>query len=108
MTAAWMKTPLHGAGRIERVVGEYRIWDIARVPNASYWIKVVQCGERDFHASPNIAVRNLDGTPDWIGGGGTTEVEALENALASLAGEFDKLGGDVDPARFEWADPRDF
>jgi hypothetical protein len=80
----WKKVNLHGSGGIARVCGEYVIAD-TRIPGAKYRIKVLE-RESDFFAVPNVAVRGADGEADWIGGGGGTEVEALQGAIANLGG----------------------
>jgi hypothetical protein len=104
----WLNVNLHGAVKIERVCGVYDIRDLLRVPDGHYKIKVMQHSADYFFASPNICVRSSDGAPDWVGGAGSTEIEALQDALKEFGESLDSLGGSLERERFEWADPTEF
>jgi hypothetical protein len=100
----WLDIDLHGAVSISRVVGEYDVQDLNRVPDGHYKIKVIQRGECDFAAFANIRVKSSGG----MAGLGRTEKEALEDVLRGLGAELDTLGGSLDRDLFEWSDPTEF
>jgi len=62
----WKDVNLHGSGAIARMCAQYEITD-TRLPTAKYKIKILE-RRGSFLASPNIAVKRSDGTPEWIGG----------------------------------------
>ncbi|WP_394833963.1 hypothetical protein LVJ94_46405 [Pendulispora rubella] len=101
----WKNVALHGSNGIARVCGEYEITD-TRLPAAKYKIKVLERRE-SFFASPNVAVKESDGTPEWIGGLGRTELEALQDAIARMGERF-ALRSRWNEDELEWSDPRDF
>lgn len=101
----WKTIDLHGAADISRVVAVYEVGDL-RVPWSRYKIKVLERTKGDFLASPNVCVK-VGGVPDWIGGLGNSELEALQDAVFRIS---EILSGRQDWGEhdFEWADPNDF
>jgi hypothetical protein len=99
-----MKTALYGATSIARISGIYEIQDAMRVPDGKYKIKVLQYSSDHFIAIPNLWVRSAGPTS----GSGSTEKEALENALRALSSDLAPLGGNLQREEFEWADPTEF
>jgi hypothetical protein len=100
----WIKPSLYGAASIARVSGVYEVQDILRAPDGKYKIKVLQYDDNQFVAIPNLWVRSAGPTS----GSGSTEQEALENALRALAVDLDSLEGRLQREDFEWADPTEF
>lgn len=105
-SSTWKKVDLHGSHQISRVVGEYVIHDHPRVPSTSYRIKVFE-RRNDFLALPNLRFRLHDGRVDGICGGGATEVEALQDAIARMS-ELLASRPRWEESDLEWNDPRDF
>lgn len=103
----WRTIDLCGAANIERIVGVYQIGELTHVPGGQFKIKVIERPGGSYLAVPNMCVKSADGTPEWIGGLGTTEVEALQDALSRIMEELNAIGG-YDPNRIEWSDPLDF
>ena len=80
----WNEVDLHGSGNISKVVGTYEVYD-TRLPAAGFYeIRVIQTGGL-FVACPNIRFRLPNGQDDGECGTGTTEVEALQNALLHMS-----------------------
>lgn len=102
---SWKDVVLHGSAAISKLCAEYEITD-TRLPTAKYRIKVFE--RRDsFFASPNVAVKGSDAAPEWIGGLGRTELEALQDAIARMGEQF-ALRSTWNDNDLEWSDPVDF
>lgn len=103
----WKDVSLCGATMLSRVCGEYEV--IA--PNIPYGgrfkIKVLERRDGTFLAMPNVCLKAADGSPDWSGGSGRSEAEALQALLKWFMEELQKRGS-CSPHDFEWSDPRDF
>ena len=104
--ADWKDVNLHGATFIERIVSVYQLGAPARLPIASFKIKVIERPGHGFLGVPNVAVKQNDGSVDWVSGIGANEQEALDDTLKWFMGSFgDRVLGEED---LEWADPHDF
>jgi hypothetical protein len=93
---------------VERVAAVFRVGPpLDRLPFPSFKVKVVERADGSFSASPNVALRGLDGEPDWIGGLGASVEEALEDALRRFARNLDERA-ELSAADFAWSDPSEF
>lgn len=103
----WKDVNLSGTTMLSRVSAEYEV--IApKVPyGGRFKIKVLERMDGSFFAVPNVCLKTADGSPDWLGGSGRSEAEALENVLRSFMNEIQKREPCV-PDEFEWSDPADF
>ena len=54
------------------------------VPLEFFSVAVSEETHGGYWASPNVAIRDSDGNADWIGAGGSTIEEALENCLQAF------------------------
>ena len=102
----WKDVDLCGSRGISRLCTEYVIHDVPRVPGAKYLIEVFE-RDADFIAVPDIHFRNADGIVDGTSGLGSTELEALQDAIASV-GALPASRPTWEEEDVEWADPRDF
>ena len=102
----WTEVDLNGAESIAKVCGVYEIQDMHRLPGGKFKIKVLQRA-MDFIALPNVCVKNVDGTPEWICGLGPTEAEALQDALNWIMKDLQARDSWL-PEQLEWSDPIDF
>jgi hypothetical protein len=102
----WKNIALHGAQRIAKVCAVYEISDSARLPNGAFKIKVLERAH-DFLAVPNVCVLNAEGIAEWISGIGSTEQEALADALARIMSDL-KQRDEWQEDQLAWTDPRDF
>ena len=103
---SWKHVDLHGAGGLARVSGVYEIHDTVRFPWGRYKIKVLK-RERDFIAYSNVCTRDGQGTPVWTSGSGSTEVEALQEAIRHSMAQLETRAS-WEEEELEWADPRHF
>lgn len=104
---SWKDINLYGATMLSRVCGEYEV--IApKVPyGGRFKIKVLERMDGSFLAIPNVCRKTADGSPDWLGGSGRSESEALEHLLSALMQQIQECDS-CDPDEFEWSDPTDF
>ncbi len=101
----WKNLELHGCAAISRLCGEYVIEDTIRLAGAQFRIKVFE-REHDFVAFPNIRFRTPNGSIDGTCGLGSTELEALQDAIARVAGVL-AARARWEEQDLEWVDPRD-
>jgi hypothetical protein len=106
----WKNIKLSGASRISRVCGEYEVV-APKVPHGGrFKIKVLEEVEESdgmFFAMANVCLKDSKGSPDWLGGFGKSEVEAIEKLLKWFMDELAKRES-CTPDDFEWSDPLDF
>jgi hypothetical protein len=102
---------MDGFVRIDQVVGVYEVWLDDRFPFSKMKVKVLQRGDGDFLAVPNLAVRNrLSHKPEFTSGIAADPKSALDDALKSFMNEVNENR----PNRtfveddFEWADCQEF
>lgn len=103
---SWKQVGLGGASSIARLCGEYIIDDIGRIPGPGYRIKVFERRD-DFLALPNIRFRLANGIVDGTCGLGSTELEALQDAINGVAAILSSRNRWTE-AELDWVDPRDF
>jgi hypothetical protein len=103
----WKTIDLHGAAKIERVVGIFEVSDTRGLPWPRYKIKVLERSSGSFVAVANVCVKDTKGAPDGEAGLGRTEVEALQDFITRF-GERLNSRRDWRDADFDWSDPREF
>ncbi|MEK3743788.1 hypothetical protein NST23_13965 [Brevibacillus sp. FSL K6-0770] len=104
----WKDIKVTGINKIDKVVAEYYVWAIDKVPYGKFKIKILETAKGGYIGLPNLAVKSLeDGTADNTSGFGNSIEEALEDTinffLKTLEGRTDLAEED-----FEWSDPHDF
>jgi hypothetical protein len=106
--AGWRQLSVEGLGPVRRVAATFQVGPpLARLPFAALKVKVIERADGSFLGVPNVAVRDPDGTPDWISGPGGTIEEALEDALNYFVKSLDERQ-DLSAGSFTWSDPHDF
>jgi hypothetical protein len=103
----WRAIDLRGAALISRVVGLFEVCDMRGIPWTKYKIKVLERSFGEFLAVPNVCAKDANGAPDWIGGLGRTQSEALQDLLTQMD-EVLSSRTDWQVEDFEWSDPQDF
>lgn len=104
----WKETKVEGIGLIEKVVAEFQIWSIEKIPSGKFKVKIFERQNSTFIGSPNIAVKSLeDNYPDWICGMGASIEEALEDTLKYFMGTLQGRE-DLTEEDFEWSAHEDF
>ncbi|EMT49946.1 hypothetical protein I532_24935 [Brevibacillus borstelensis AK1] len=104
----WKDIEITGINKIDKVVAEFQVWAIEKVPYGKFKIKILETAKGGYIGLPNLAVKNIrDGTPDGTSGFGGTIEEALEDTikyfLQTLEGRENLTEND-----FVWSDPHDF
>ena len=102
---------MNGFVRIDQVVGVYEVWLNDSFPFSKMKVKVLQRGDRDFLAAPNLAVRNrISRRPEFTSGLGADPKSALDDALRSFMKEVNENRPDRAFAEddFEWSACQDF
>jgi hypothetical protein len=93
-SATWKGLDLAGAAAIAEVVGTYVITTL-KLPGTTFRIEVQERGA-DFIAYPNFGVRVEGGAVDTICGIGSSEMDALQDALTRVM--------EIVNTRAEWGD----
>jgi hypothetical protein len=101
----WRNLKVEGLSPVARQAAVFQVGPpLARLPFASFKIKIIERSDGSFLGVPNVARRSTDGSPDWIAGLGPSIEEALEDSLRRFA----KSAGGGAEEDFEWAAPEDF
>ncbi|MFZ3589954.1 hypothetical protein ACOI1C_11895 [Bacillus sp. DJP31] len=104
----WKDINIQGIARIEKVVGEFIVWELDKTPYGKFKVKIIENLQGTFTGYPNIELKNKeDGSPEWVSGMGQTIDEALEDTLKcflEMINEREELTED----NFEWSDRYDF
>ena len=105
--ADWRALRVEGLGPVSREVAVFQVGPpLARLPFASFKVKIIERDNQSFLAIPNVARRLPDGSPDWTAGLGNSIDEALEDALRYFA---ESIGDGSDSLEdYEWAAVEDF
>ncbi|MBW7473874.1 hypothetical protein K0T92_03885 [Paenibacillus oenotherae] len=106
----WKSIKVVGVTKIERVVAEFNVWAIQKLPFPKFKVKIREISTGGFSGSTNVAVKGLlDNEPDWITGFGNTISESLEDTIKSF---FETIEGmeevSLSEDDFVWSDPHDF
>lgn len=103
----WKKFENIGIAKIEKLVGEYNIWELNNSPYGKFKIKIFEDSGNMFSGYTNIQI--ADGLGDFYCavGYGKSEEEALENTIVEFfrMTERKEKWGEAD---FQCADPYDF
>jgi len=83
---SWRDILVAGVRPVERIVAVFRISDTRtddrlRFPFPLFSVAVSESLHGGYDASPNVAIKDVDGNADWIGGHGDTVEAALEDCL---------------------------
>jgi hypothetical protein len=105
--STWRDIKIDHINLIEKLVAEFNVCAIQIVPYGKFKVRVFEHPDGSFTGYPNIAVKNAQGSPDWMSGWGKTVDEALEDTIRQF---LMTVGGRLDlPAEaFEYSDPHDF
>lgn len=103
---SWKLVKLKGIAEIQKVISEFEIFS-DRVPYGKFKVKVIEKANGSFIGTPNIALKNSDGIPEWVSGLGTTANEALEDCLKYFL-ESMMARNNLSESDFEWSAPEDF
>lgn len=103
---SWKNIRNDGIQEIQRIVAHFEVFS-EKVPYGKFKLKVIEKASGSFIAVPNLAIKDLEGSPEWISGFGTSVEEALKDAITYF---LDTLEGKEyqDENNFEWAAPEDF
>lgn len=106
----WKNIKIDGVNEIEKVVAEFNIHAMQKLPFFKFKVKVRESSTGGYCGSPNVAVRSqIDNEPDWTSGFGHSIAEALEDTIVYF---FKTLEGiDIDNLTeddFVWSDIHDF
>jgi hypothetical protein len=104
----WRNLKVEGLGPVAREVAVFQVGPpLARLPFASFKVKVIERPDGSYLGLPNVARRSADGSPDWIGGLGASIEEALEDTLRWFVRSLNE-DDDTTEEDFVWAAPEDF
>lgn len=77
--------------RIDKVVANYEMWTMGKLPIPIVTIKVIARAVGDFHAVPNVAVKSpKSGQCEYTSGIGLSVSEALQDAVRQFWREVDE------------------
>ena len=109
----WKELKIAGISNIEKVVAEFNIWSLEKIPYGKFKVKVIENKKGGFIGIPNVRIKNSsDGSIDGISGLGTSIDEALEDTLIylmDLVNDYEKkYKRELTEEDFEWSSPEDF
>jgi len=101
MDSGWIQSKRRKV-KIERVVGWYDVWT-GDLPFAKFSLKVVECVDGGFQASPNVFVKSKDGI-EYTGGFGNTVAKAVLDAIDRFYDEVEKIApiDQISEEEFTW------
>jgi hypothetical protein len=110
-SSEWMHVELRGALSIEKLVSEFMLRD-QRIPSGRTKIRVWQDRAGRFSAHVDTAPLEHNGSSTRTAGSGSSEFEALEQAIAYFMADLEVAAKRCDrlliETNFEDADPHDF
>ena len=103
----WNEIKYQGIVKIEKLVSEYNIWELHKIPYGKFKIKIYESSNHTYSGYTNLHI--ADGLGDYCCavGHGKTEKTALEDTIS----EFFKMAARKDvweEKDFQYADPYDF
>jgi len=103
----WSDIRYQGIAKIEKLVGEYNIWELEKSPYGKFKIKIFVDVHGFYSGYTNLQVRDIAGDYCCAVGHGKTEEEALNDTIL----EFLKMVSrkiDWKESDFQCTDPFDF
>ena len=82
----WHTLKIEGISRIRREVARFLVEPIHDDLPMGFRIKILEDHEGHFMGCPEIALRDAQGTPDWVSGIGHSIEEALTDTVKALLG----------------------
>lgn len=96
-----------GIAKIEKLVGEYNIWELNKCPYGKFKIKIFKDSGNTFSGYTNIQIADESGGFYCAAGYGKSEKEALENTIKEFI-KMTERKENWEEADFQCADPYDF
>ncbi|MGY0374238.1 hypothetical protein [Clostridium sp. JNZ J1-5] len=91
----WKEIKIEGVTEINKLVDEFEIWALNKVPYEKVKVKIWENSKRGYIGVPNMQIKNHeDGSIDGITGLGNSPEEALEDTLKcfmELIDDYEKL-----------------
>ncbi len=81
MINLWDKIKIEEISSIEKLVGEYNIWELKKTPYAKFKIKIYMSKDYMYKGYTNLQVRDQNGDYYSAVGYGKTEEEALDDTI---------------------------
>ena len=103
----WKNIRCKGIASIEKLVGEYNIWELEKSPYGKFKIKIYQKKENFYAGYTNIHVLDESGSFEGAVGYGKTEEEALEDTIKEYL-EKVSWKENWEESDFQWAESSDF
>lgn len=103
----WKNIKINGVVKIERLVDEFEVWELNKIPYGKFKVKVFETTEGKFTGRTNLMVIDQKECFSAGIGFGTTVNEALKDTIEyfySLIDEVDNLTEEC----FEYVDAMDF
>lgn len=103
----WKKININGIAKIERLVDEFEVWELDKIPYGKFKVKIFETADGKFTGRTNLMV--IDKTKSFYPGigHGNTISETLSDTIRyfySLIDEVDNLTEEC----FEYVDAMDF
>ena len=103
----WKKVKINGIAQIERLVDEFEVWELNKIPYGKFKVKIFETADGKFTGRTNLKV--IDKTNNFYAGigHGNTVSETLIDTITyfySLIDEVDNLTEEC----FEYVDIMDF
>ena len=103
----WKNIKCKGIAAIEKLVGEYDIWEIEKSPYGKFKIKIFQSQGGRYTGYTNIHVIDEFGSFEGAVGFGKTEEAALEDTIKEYL-EKVSWKENWEETDFQWAESSDF
>lgn len=103
----WSDIKYNGIAKVERLVSEYNIWELEKIPYGKFKIKIFVDTQGSFSGYTNIQTLDIAGDYCCAVGHGTSEEDALKDTIS----EFFKMVSWKDEWKesdFQCSDPYDF
>jgi hypothetical protein len=105
----WTDIHVPKVSRIERIAEVFEVTSVGNIPFVKFKIKVLERPEKSnkYIAFPNVAIKDVNGSPDWICGSGNTIEEALDDGINNFMALIPE-NQELSEEDFEWSAPEDF
>lgn len=98
---------MEGIAKIEKCVGEYNVWELAKTPYAKFKVKIFVDSDGHFCGYSNLQVADALGEFYCAVGHGDTEYSALEDTIREFCKMLERKDN-WDESEFRCSDPFDF